>query len=335
MKHALVVSLLWTLCSCADAPPRDAATRVHRIEELTWPEIDALERAHTLVILPVGMLEQHGPHLPIGADTLAVAYEADAVAEQVSRASPDWNVLVLPPLPYGHSGANLLGDRPIHPGTYGLRQSTLRAVLADIGAQLAQNGFEWIFVLNGHGAPSHGIATDDACDFVSERFGVTMLDASALFRAAPEMQARGARMNAEFFSAEELASIGLDVHAGVAETAGMLAVRPDLVPPSYKTLPSQAGHSLEELRAVATAPGWQGYLSSPALATGEYGAAVEAWWIDGVSELILQAIGGEDLSARPGSTPTLPPAVAPVIETMLTNEAAFTAELGAWLARRQ
>jgi creatinine amidohydrolase len=281
------------------------------------------------------MLEQHGPHLPVGADTLAVVYEANAVAQRVSRASSGWNVVMLPPLPYGHSGANLLGDLPIHPGTYALRQSTLRSLLADIGSQLAQNGFKWIFVLNGHGAPSHGIATDEACDFVSERFGVTMLDVSALFRADREMQARGAEMNGRFFSAAQLTSFGLDVHAGVRETAGMLAVRPDLVRPDYRTLPSQAGASLEELRAVATSPGWQGYLSSPALATPEYGAAVEAWWIEGMSEFILQAIRGEDLFARPGAPDTLPPPIAPVIESMLANEAAFGAALDAWLAQRR
>jgi hypothetical protein len=111
----------------APAPP------IYPIEELTWTEIDALDRARTLFILPVGMLEQHGPHLPVGADTLAVVYEANAVAQRVSRASSGWSIVMLPVVPYGHSGANQLGDLPIHPGTYALRQSTFRALLADIG----------------------------------------------------------------------------------------------------------------------------------------------------------------------------------------------------------
>jgi creatinine amidohydrolase len=342
MKHVLVVLLVGVSCSCA-APTQERATEpsgaatppIYRIEELTWPQIDALDRARTLFVLPVGMLEQHGPHLPVGADTLAVVYEADAVAQRVGRASPGWNVVMMPAVAYGHSGANQLGDLPIHPGTYALRQSTFRSLLADIGSQLAQNGFRWIFVLNGHGAPSHGIATDEACDFVSERFGVTMLDVTALFRADPQVQARGAELNARFFSAEQLASFGLDVHAGVGETAGMLAVRPDLVQREYRTLPSQAGASLEELRAVATSPGWQGYLSSPALATPEYGTAVEEWWIEEMSELIRQAIGGEDMSTRPGAPDMLPSPIAPVIERALANEAAFAAELEAWLAQRR
>ena len=320
MRYLLVVSFVWALSSCA-APVQDqaatalagslAASRsIYKLEELNWLEIDALDRARTLFILPVGMIEQHGPHLPAGADTLAVVYEADEVAQEVSRAAPEWSIVMMPPIHYGHSGANRLGDMPVHPGTYDIRQSTLRSLLADLGAQLAQNGFEWVFVLSGHGAPAHGIATNEACDFVSEQFGVKMLHVTGLFGADPQIQARGAQMRAAFFSAAQIESFGMDVHAGVAETSGMLAIRPDLVSPEYRTLPSQAGTSLEELRVIATSPGWQGYLSSPAMATAEHGAAVEAWWIEGMSDLILQAIRGADMFARPRVPETVPPPVA-------------------------
>jgi len=342
MKHVLGVLLVGVSCSCA-APTDEQATQpsgaatppIYRIEELTWPQIDALDRARTLFVPARRDARATWPAFARGSRHACGGSEADAVAQRVSRASPEWNVVMMPAIAYGHSGANQLGDLPIHPGTYALRQSTFRSLLADIGSQLAQNGFRWIFVLNGHGAPSHGIATDEACDFVSERFGVTMLDVTALFRADPQIQARGAELNGLFFSAEQLASFGLDVHAGVGETAGMLAVRPDLVRREYRRLPSQAGASLEELRAVATSPGWQGYLSSPALATPEYGTAVEEWWIEEISELIRQAIRGDDMSSRPGAPDTLPLPIAPVIERALANEAAFATELEAWLAQRR
>ena len=282
------------------APP------IYRLDELTWPEIDSFDRARTLFILPVGMLEQHGPHLPAGADTLAVVYEANAVAQQVSRASAGWNIVMMPTVAYGHSGANQLGDLPIHPGTYALRQSTFRALLADIGSQLAQNGFRWIFVLNGHGAPSHGIATDDACDFVSERFGVTMLDVSALFRADPRdsIARRGDEPNILLGRADRILRYGRPCRCRRDGGHTRRSTGPCFTGIPNATEPSR--DSFEELRAVATAPGWQGYLSSPALATPEYGAAVERWWIDGFSELILRAIRGEDMSrgyrARPSSS---------------------------------
>jgi creatinine amidohydrolase len=344
MKPSLLMLIVCVITSAAEASPDQAAierdrsarrSRVHRLEELTWPQIDALDRQRTLFILPVGMIEQHGPHLPVGADTIGVTYEADAAAIRVSRALPDWDVVMMPPVNYGHMGANVLGDRLVHPGTYAIRQSTLRALVADLGAQVAQNGFKWIFVLNGHGAPTHGIALNEACDFVSETFRVTMLHVTGLFRADATIQGRGEAIDAKYFSAADRATFGMDVHAGVSETSGMLAVRPDLVRSTYRTLPSRAGRSHEELREVAMTPGWTGYLSSPARATAAYGRAIEAWWIDGFADLILRAVRGENMFVHRRVPDAIPPAVAPVLEKVLANESAYQGQLESWLEQRR
>jgi hypothetical protein len=115
----------------------------------------------------------------------------------------------------------------------------------------------------------------------------------------------------------------------------MLAVRPDLVRSTYTTLPSRAGRSLEELREIATASGWEGYLSSPAKASAQYGRAVEEWWIDGFKDLILRAVRGENMFTHARSPETVPPAVAPVLEKALANEAAFETKLEEWLMQRR
>jgi creatinine amidohydrolase/Fe(II)-dependent formamide hydrolase-like protein len=345
MNQALIVLIVGVISGSAASARDQAATqgdrstspgsKIYKLEELTWPQIDALDRERTLFILPVGMIEEHGPHLPVGADTFGVAYEANGASRRASRALPDWSVVMMPPINYGQSGANQLGDMLVHPATYGIRQSTLRSLVADLGGQIAQNGFKWIFVMNGHGAPTHNIAINEACDFVSETFRVTMLHLTGLFRADAAIQSSGERINAKYFSAAELSSFGMDVHAGVGETSGMLAVRPDLVRSSYKTLPSRAGHSLAELREIATAPGWQGYLSSPASATAAHGRAVEAWWIDGFTNLILRAVRGENMFVHARVPETVPPAVAPILEKALANEAAFDAKLETWLVQRK
>jgi creatinine amidohydrolase len=343
-RLSVTVLLVWILNGAAASHDQGGAQRagsgpsgprIYKLEELTWPRIDALDRQRTLFILPVGMIEEHGPHLPVGADTLGVTYEANAASRRVSRALPDWNVVMMPPINYGQGGANLLGDQPLHPGTYAIRQSTLRSLVADVGGQIAQNGFKWIFVMNGHAAPTHNIAINEACDFVSESFRVTMLHLTGLFRADAAIQSNGKRINARHFSASELSSFGMDVHAGVSETSQMLAVRPDLVRANYKTLPSRAGRSLEELRDIATAPGWQGYLSSPASATTVYGRAVKEWWIDGFTDLILRAVRGENMFVHPRIPETVPPEVAPMLEKALANETAFEAKLADWLVQRR
>jgi creatinine amidohydrolase/Fe(II)-dependent formamide hydrolase-like protein len=344
MKPALVLSIVSVLTVTASTGQRQATTqparsapgsRIHKVEELTWRQIDALNRQLTLFILPVGMLEQHGPHLPVGADTIGIMHEANHVSTRVSRALRDWNVVMMPAVNYGHGGANLLGDRSIHPGTYAIRQSTLRSLVADIGARIAENGFKWIFVLNGHGAPTHNIALNEASDFVSETYAVTMLHVTGLFNADAAIQSRGEKIKTRNFSAADLSSFGMDVHAGVSETSGILAIRPDLVLPAYKSLPSQSGRSLDELRTIAIAPGWQGYLSSPARATAAHGRAIERWWIDGSTDLILRAVGGENMFVHPRLPDAVPAAVAPTLEKQLANEAAFDGRLRNWLAQRK
>jgi creatinine amidohydrolase len=345
MNRTTLVLMVWLITGSAawaqDQRParRDrtapSPSRIYKLEELTWPQIDALDRERTLFILPVGMIEEHGPHLPVGADTLGVTYEADGASRRVSRALPGWNIVMMPPLHYGQGGANEVGGRLHHPGTYAIRGSTLRSLVADLGGQLAQNRFKWVFVMNGHGAPAHGIAINEACDFVSQSFGVTMLHLTALFRADAAIQANGATIAAKYFSAEERSSFGMDVHAGVGETSGMLAVRPDLVRSNYKSLPSRAGHSLQELREIATASGWQGYFSSPAKATIAHGRAVEAWWIEGFADLMLRAVRGENMFGHPRDPEKATDDLGPIIGKARENEAAFEAMLEKWLAQRR
>ena len=333
---ALAAWVSATACTQRQTPAVPAASKIYKLEELRWPQVDALDRERTLWILPVGMLEVHGPHLPIGTDSLGLSYEVDHVSKGVSAALPDWNIVVMPPLNYGAAGANELGGQLVHSGTYAVRQATLRSVVADVGGQVAQNGFKWIFVLNGHASPTHNIAINDAADFVSETFPTaTMLHVTALLRADPGIQARGREVNARFFSAGELASFGLDLHGGVSETSGMLAVRPDLVDSAYRTLPRQVGQSLDEVREVAGAAGWQGYLSDPARASAAHGHAVESWWIEGFTNLIVRAVLGERMAGRPRFPEAIPPPVAAVTARALANEAEFEATLQRFLANRQ
>ncbi len=331
LSYSVVLCVLGAVPSLAQ--PRDS--RVHKLEELAWPQIDALDRERTMFILPIGMIEEHGPHLPVASDTFGVEYEAAGVSKRVSAALPQWHVVMMPTIHYGETRANVIGGDFVHPGTYGIRHSTLRSLVADVGGQVAQNGFKWIFVLNGHASPSHGIAINDACDFVSESFNVSMLHVSGLFRADEAIQSRAKTIALKHFSATDIASFGMDVHAGVGETSVNLALRPLLVHRGYKKLPSQAGRTVDELLAIASRPGWQGNLSTPSKATAAYGRDLEAWWVDGLTELILRAARGENLLKAPRAGAQLDSGRAAVVDRELQNEREFEAKLDAWLARRR
>lgn len=306
------------------------------IGNLTWKDIDALSRDSTLILLTVGMLEEHGPHLPIASDQIGVEYETGQVASRLSRVLPGWNVVLMPTVNYGSAGANHVGRLAVHPGTYGIRQSTLRSLIADIGGQIAQNRFQWVFLLTGHSAPTHNIAINDACDFVSEVFNITMLNVSALFTADTLIQAHGRDIAARHFSPADLVSFGMDVHAGVGETSGLLAIRPDLVRSSYRSLPSYRATTFEAMQEIAQRGDWQGYFSSPARASAAYGRAIENWWIGGMTELILQAVRGENLFGRPRYPGDLQadPRVQ-IIDDILAHERDFERKLERWLDQRK
>src|SRR5690349_5291821 len=112
------------------------------LEELTRDEARAVA-AETLVILPVGATEQHGPHLPVGVDSYTVTHIARAAATSAASHIP---LLVTPTLPFGSSHHHL----PFG-GTLSLSTETYYRVLVDLLESLIVGGFRRIFVLNGHG----------------------------------------------------------------------------------------------------------------------------------------------------------------------------------------
>jgi len=108
-----------------------------RLGERTWPELDG--PAPRTVLVPVGSLEQHGPHLPLDTDTRIAA----AVARRAAADNPA--VLLAPPLAYGASG-----EHEGFPGTLSIGHDALGAVLVELGRSAATWASRLVFV-NGHG----------------------------------------------------------------------------------------------------------------------------------------------------------------------------------------
>ncbi len=190
--------------------------------------------------------------------------------------------------------------------------------------------------MSGHGAPTHHEALSEACDFVSDTFAVTMVNVSGLFMSDAALGSKGDQIAAKYFSPADLASFGNDMHAGVAETSGMLAVRPDLVRPAYQSLPAYPTQSIAQSREIATKPGWPGYFSAPSRASAAYGREIEDWWIEGVTDLILQSTRGEDLRQRPRWPEPLraDPDYPGLVERILGPEREFDLALQRWLDQR-
>ncbi len=109
------------------------------LHELTWCKADKLLKKIEIALLPVGSIEQHGPHNPLGTDYL-IAY---ALAREASKRT---NVLCLPCVPFGISS-----HHRHFPGTISVSPKALRAYVKDILYSLYRNGIRKVIIINGHG----------------------------------------------------------------------------------------------------------------------------------------------------------------------------------------
>src|ERR1051325_7141981 len=118
-----------------------------RLAERTWLEVRRLARdPRTVVLLPLGAVEQHGPHLPLLVDWLGAEELARRLAPHLRRAG--WKPLLAPRLPYGASP--LAADWP---GTVSLSVATLRRVIVEVVRGLAAHGFRRIVITNYQADP--------------------------------------------------------------------------------------------------------------------------------------------------------------------------------------
>lgn len=162
----------------------------------------------TLIVVPLGATEQHGPHLPVGTDWLIVERLALGAAEVAASEIP---VLVTPVLPFGSSAHHL----PFG-GTMSLGSETYYRVLSDLLDALVGSGFSRIFLLNGHGG-NHEIMQVAVRD-LALRHVVSAAAASYWTVAWDALVDAGAAFQDR-----------LPGHAGAFETSMMLSLYPELV----------------------------------------------------------------------------------------------------------
>jgi creatinine amidohydrolase len=176
------------------------------LSNLSWIEAQEEFKKTRLAVVPTGAVEQHGPHLGVGADWVIAWKIAQRVGEKTGA-------LVLPILPYGVSGHH--GD---FPGTMTLEADTFQKVVSEILSCLSQRGITRVVFVNGHGG-NLGALTEAAKE-ARERYG--MLCAVCMWWDA--------LANKPVFGQPA------EAHAGYAETALMLASRSEAVKMEYAVL---------------------------------------------------------------------------------------------------
>ena len=221
-------------------PVSSATAQIYYMKEMNTEQVRALDRGKTVVLLPGGILEEHGPYLPSFSDGYMNERLTRDLADAIV-ARPGWTVLIYPLIPLGTDGANSIGGKYIFPGSYTVRSSTLRAVFMDLATVLGEQGFRWIFVVHHHGAPNHHRALDQAGDYFHDLFGGQMINLSGLAMGSLRDPKN------ESLTKQERDEDGFSIHAGLSETSRILFLRPDLVRPEYREAIPYAGENMDEL----------------------------------------------------------------------------------------
>jgi creatinine amidohydrolase len=233
-----------------------------RLDELTSPQLAALRERRPVALWPVGAVEPHGPHAPLGTDTLISVGICERAAQRLGDA------VVLPPLPFGVTryGAAF-------PGAVGISEATLRAVVLDVASAVAAQGFRRLAIVNSHFEPEQ-VATLRAA---AQEAGALYLD---LVR----------RANAERLTDEFRRGSG---HAGRYETSLVLADAPQLVareemerlPALEVDMPAAIAAGRTDFLAMGME---QAYCGAPAEASAEEGEATFEILTDMLVELVRE-----------------------------------------------
>lgn len=176
-----------------------------RMEDMTSEEFGEAVGEKTVIILPIGGIEAHGRHLPLGTDTFQPVHVAHRVEEAVQ------DVIVAPAMPYAHH-SSMKG----FPGTVALSFDTVRGFVRDFLASMHRHGARRVMIICGHAGASHLCAVAEAC--------------RGFVEAHSEMHVKSFSDYVIGTSCPSVDQTG-DGHAGMAETSRIMAIRPDLVKP--------------------------------------------------------------------------------------------------------
>jgi creatinine amidohydrolase len=228
--------------------------------DLTSPQIKDLLGADppTVLLLPVGATEPHGPHAPLSTDSLISMSMCQRAARHLTD-DPQVRALVLPAVPYGVTRYSAAFAGAVH-----VEADTLHALVVDICTSLVAQGLRHLVIVNSHFEPEHVAALRRVVNTMQAERGIAIGFLDLVRRRNAE------RLTEEFRSGE--------CHAGRYETSLVLADHPHLVDrESMRHLPRVAVNmpaAIAEGRTDFVAMGMdQAYCGAPADATAAEGEA--------------------------------------------------------------
>jgi len=245
------LSVFAALLFSASVFAQDIPARWDELVASDFPK--ALQKSSKTCILPIGILEKHGPHSPIGTDLIHVR-------EWAARAVKSEYAVVFPDYFYGQ-----INEARHQPGTFALPSDVIYKLLEATCDEIARNGFDKIVILNGHGGNPEFL----------QFFMQSLLNKRHNYAVYLYTGDRDAEYNKEYRKMHK-SPIENDQHAGESETATLLYYRPDLMRMDRATSESGADQKRSDLPGLYTPIWWYSsypnhYAGEGDKATTEYG----------------------------------------------------------------
>jgi creatinine amidohydrolase len=244
-------------------------------EELTAADfVKAIQKSQNTCVLPFGILEKHGPHLPLGTDLLDVRYTALHAAEQEYA-------VVFPQYYFGQ-----IAEARHEPGTVSYSHDMQLALLQETTDEMARDGCKKIIIVNGHGGNEHLLPYFSQAQLEKPHdYVVYVFDTRSPSSGGPPKKT------------------SIDMHAGESETSKMMISRPDLVHADRAKQESGADQHRQNLpEELYTGIWWYSrfpdhYSGDGSAATKELGEFQMKWWVDSVAASI-RAVKADDVSLK-------------------------------------
>lgn len=270
MKHNRIA--LWLALASVAASSTRAQTMSVKWEELTGPDfVAAIQKSQGVCLLPIGILEKHGPHLPIGNDLINVRYTSLHAAEQEYA-------VVFPEYYFGQ-----IFEARHEPGTVAYSARLQFELLGETADEMARNGCKKVLIVNGHGGNVHLLPFFAQAQLASPRHYVVYI-----YQPHLEVPGRPALRDK------------VDSHAGESETSHTMIARPDLV--HQDRAKNESGADLNRVHlppGVYTAIWWyakfpEHYAGDGSLATRELGEFDMKTAVREVADVIRAVKADED-----------------------------------------
>jgi len=259
-KMKIAIIAVWVLLGSYNLFAQELHTRWDEITASEWSK--ALKASNETCILPIGILEKHGPHVPVGSDLIQVR-------EWSARATKKEYAVVFPDFFYGQ-----INEARHQPGTFSLPARVVWDLLEATCDEIARNGFKKIVIINGHGGNPEMIRY-----FMQTRLG-KQRNYAVYFFEPPADSAYRKNLTALHKSPE-----ATDQHAGERETSALLYLRPDLVKMDSAKNESGANQRRLAIPNVYTAIWWYAsypnhYAGEGAQATRKLGELITEYYVN-------------------------------------------------------